>query len=216
MMNETILPWLGLIVGGYFLGSIMFCRLICLIFYHTDICKVSKDKNPGAANAFWHCGKVAGVSGLLLDMLKGFLPVFVAIRYLSYDNFALFLVMLAPVLGHAFSVFHNFSGGKCIATIYGEFTALFFTMVSPLFLIVFGIMNLFFELFVKKLPGDKRAYIMFIALIAVSFFLAYSHEQISIATGVIAVSLVAILKHSPIFAVETKKSGRRKKASIAK
>jgi len=215
-MNENILPWLGIIIVGYFLGSIMFCRLICLIFYHTDICKVSKDKNPGAANAFWYCGKVAGTSGLLLDMLKGFLPVFVAIRYLNHDNFAMFLVMLAPVLGHAFSIYHNFSGGKCIATIYGELAALFITMISPLFLVVFGLMNLFFELFVKKLSGNKRAIFMFVVLTAVSLYSLYTYKQISISVGVIFISLVAILKHSPLFAVNIKKSGRRKKASLTK
>lgn len=215
-MSVNFLPWLGLIVGGYLLGSIMFSRLVCLIFCHKDIEKISRDKNPGAANAFWYCGKVAGISGLLLDMLKGFLPVFVAIKFFSDSEFAFFLVMLAPVLGHAFSIFHNFSGGKCIATIYGELTALFITMVSPWFLVILGFLNLFFEIFVKKLDGDKRAYLMFSVLIFASLFLLSEHEQIAISVGVICISAVAILKHSPMFAVKYKKSTRRKKVSLTK
>ncbi len=214
-MNETILPWLGLIIGGYFLGSIMFCRVICLTFYKTDICKVSKDKNPGAANAFWYCGKVAGISGLLLDMLKGFLPVFVALKFLDYENPAFILVILAPVLGHAFSIFHNFTGGKCIATIYGEFTALFLTFISPWFLVILGVLNILFEFF-KKIPGDKRAYIMFSVLIIYAIFNVMYFDQVSISFGVALVSLLSILKHSPLFAISKSKAGRSKKASLTK
>lgn len=215
MITESILPWLGLIIGGYFLGSIMFCRLICLVFFHTDICKVSKDKNPGAANAFWYCGKVAGISGLFLDLLKGFLPVFIALKYLDYNSFAIVLVILAPVLGHAFSIFHGFTGGKCIATIYGELTALFVTMISPIPLVILGILNIVFETIVK-IPGNKRAYIMFSILIFSAILIGVYFEQLPIAGGVILISLVSILKHSPLFAVEEKKRSHRKKASLAK
>lgn len=215
MITESILPWLGLIIGGYFLGSVMFCRLICLIFFKTDITKVSKDKNPGAANAFWYCGKVAGISGLLLDMLKGFLPVFIAIKYLNPNSFAFVLVMLAPVLGHAFSIFHNFSGGKCIATIYGELIALFVTFISPIFLVVLGILNILFE-FVKKIPGNKRAYIMFFVLIFSALLVGFYYDKFIISAGVVAISFIAILKHSPLFVTEEKKRKRPRKASLAK
>ena len=108
MTTEIILIWSALIIGGYLLGSIMFCRLICLAFFNTDICEVSKDGNPGAANAFWYCGKLAGALGLFCDLLKGFLPVFVAINFLDYQTIPFILTMLAPVLGHAFSIFHHF------------------------------------------------------------------------------------------------------------
>ena len=215
MITEAILPWLGLIIGGYFLGSVMFSRVICLFFFHTDICKVSKDKNPGAANAFWHCGKVAGVSGLLLDMLKGFLPVFIAIKYLDCSNPALILVVLAPVLGHAFSVFHGFSGGKCIATIYGVLTAFFVTLLSPWFLVILGILNILFEYF-KKITGDKRAYIMFSILITYAIFNSFYYDQIPISFGVILISLLSILKHSSLFATSKNKADRSKKASLTK
>lgn len=215
MIAENVLPWLALIIGGYFLGSIMFCRVICLTFYKTDICKVSGDGNPGAANAFWHCGKIAGISGLLLDMLKGFLPTFIAIKYLDINNPLFGFVMLAPVLGHAFSVYHNFSGGKCIATIYGILTALFLTWTAPYLLVVLGVLNIFFELLLRSIPGNKRAYIMFTFLALASMLVGYYASQEAIMFGGIMISLLAILKHSPLFAkVERKKAER--KASISK
>ncbi len=215
MITESILPWLGLIVGGYFLGSIMFCRIICLVFYRTDICKVSKDKNPGAANACWYCGKVAGISGLFLDLLKGFVPVFLALKYLDYSSPAMILVFLAPVLGHAFSVFHGFSGGKCIATIYGELAALFVTMISPIPLVILGLLNIIFETIVK-IPGDKRSYNMFSILIIASLTIGFYFDQLAITGGIIVVSLISILKHSPLFAVKETKRNRPKKASLTK
>lgn len=215
MITENVLPWLALIIGGYFLGSIMFCRVICLTFFKTDICKVSKDGNPGAANAFWYCGKIAGISGLLLDMLKGFLPTFIAIKYLDVDNPLFGLVMFAPVLGHAFSIYHNFSGGKCIGTIYGVLTALFLTWTSPYLLIVLGVFNLFFELLLKSVPGDRRAYIMFTFLILASMLVGNYADQGAIMLGGILMSLLAIIKHSPLFAKTEEKKSRRK-VSVSK
>lgn len=199
MTTEAFLPWLMLIAGGYLLGSIMFCRLICLTFFKTDICKVSKDGNPGAANAFWYCGKIAGLSGLLLDMLKGFLPVFVAIKFLDFENFLFVLVMLAPVFGHAFSLYHNFSGGKCIATIYGELTALFFTGVAPALLVILGALNIIFEFVIKLVPGNKRAFIMFSVLILASIPIGIYGEKLAVMIGTIAVSMIAIVKHLPLY-----------------
>lgn len=213
MITESILSWTGLIVGGYLLGSVMFCRVICLVFFGVDICKVSKDKNPGAANAFWYCGKIAGLTGLLFDMLKGFLPVFIAIKFLDYSSLAFTLVMIAPVLGHAFSVFHGFSGGKCIATIYGELTALFVTLVAPIFLVVLGVLNILFE-FIKKVPGDKRAYIMFSVLGIASLVSMIYFDTVSSSLGIVSISIISILKHSPLFV--TAKNNHTKKASLTK
>lgn len=216
MTIEMFLPWLGLIVGGYLLGSIMFCRLICLTFFKTDICKVSKDGNPGAANAFWYCGKMAGLIGLILDLLKGFLPVFIAIKYLDFNSILFALVMLSPVFGHAFSIFHGFSGGKCIATIYGELSALFLTGICPLPLAVLGVFNLLFELIVKSVPGNKRAFIMFSILIFASILIGIYSGRAAAAIGTILVSLVAILKHSSLYAHDQQEAKSHKKASLIK
>ncbi|MBQ2660029.1 glycerol-3-phosphate acyltransferase [Candidatus Saccharibacteria bacterium] len=212
MSIEAFLPWLILIVGGYLLGSVMFCRLICLVFYKTDICKVSSDGNPGAANAFRCCGKVAGASGLLLDMLKGFLPVFIAMKYLDYNNFLFALVMFAPVFGHAFSIFHGFSGGKCISTIYGELAALLLAWTMPTLFFVLAIANLIFEYILKPTSGYFRAFVMFSLLILAVIPIGVYGDKLAIMVGTIAVSVLAIVKHLPLY--ET--TGRPKKASLSK
>lgn len=211
MTVETFLIWVLLIVGGYLLGSVMFCRLVCLIFYKTDICKVSKDGNPGAANAFRYCGKWAGALGLFCDLLKGFLPVFVALKFLDCNNILFVLTMFAPVLGHAFSVFQGFAGGKCIATIYGELAALLVTWTAPALILVLGATNLFFEFFVKSVGGNKRAFIMFSLLILVTIPVCIVTDQVMTMVGVILISLLAILKHSSLYAQAENKPKRTRK-----
>lgn len=114
-----ILYWVLLIVGGFLLGSIMFCELIPKKILHKDISKISVDNNPGAFNVFKHCGKKVGIPCLLLDVLKGFIPVLLASLLMDANNIAFSLVMVAPALGHAVGLFNHFHGGKCIATSFG-------------------------------------------------------------------------------------------------
>lgn len=119
-----VLYWILLVLGGFLLGSIMFSELIPKLLTGKDICKISVDNNPGTFNAFKYCGKKIGVLCLLHDVLKGFLPVFIASFFLKADNIAFSLVMFAPALGHAVGLFNRFRGGKCIATSFGVMSGL--------------------------------------------------------------------------------------------
>lgn len=114
-----ILYWTLLIVGGFLLGSIMFCELIPEKILHKDICEISVDNNPGAFNVFKHCGKKVGIPCLLLDVLKGFVPVLLASLLMNTACFAFSLVTVAPALGHAVGLFNRLRGGKCIAASFG-------------------------------------------------------------------------------------------------
>lgn len=73
------------------------------------------DANPGATNVLRAGGKVSALLALLLDMLKGALPVGMAHFQLGFTGWALILAALMPILGHAFSPFLNFKGGKAVA-----------------------------------------------------------------------------------------------------
>ena len=73
-----ILYWMLLTLGGFLLGGIMFSQWIPKRLTGKDICKISVDNNPGTFNAFKHCGKKIGLLCLLLDVLKGFVPVLLA------------------------------------------------------------------------------------------------------------------------------------------
>lgn len=191
--------WLILIIGGYLLGSIHFCRILGIIFKGVDIVKKSPDHNPGAANAFWYCGKPIGIAGLILDWLKGFAPVFYAVKYLDISNPLIILVMLAPVLGHAFSIFSGFRGGKCITAIFGELGALLISGVNIYLFLIFSAADIFFSYVKKILPGNLRAMIFFSILIFSAIPICIYLEQYAILGGTIAVSMVAMFKHFPIY-----------------
>ena len=107
------------IFAGYLSGSILFAYLIPKYFYHIDICRLSDDQNPGAFNAFAHTGIKTGTLILLLELAKGFFPVHIALHVLSPTDPLFALVLAAPVIGHAFPLFHPRMGGKAIAVSFG-------------------------------------------------------------------------------------------------
>lgn len=74
------------------------------------------DANPGATNVLRAGSKKAAALALLLDFLKGALPVGLAHFQLHLTGWPLIVVALLPVLGHAFSPFLGGRGGKAVAT----------------------------------------------------------------------------------------------------
>ena len=121
--NEALLTF-ALIAGGFLLGGVMFSRALPKLLTGKDVCALRADKNPGAANVFAVCGVPMGLLCLALDMLKAYLPVSLAARYLDTQSVWFALAIAAPVLGHAVGVFNGFHGGKCIASAFGAMLAL--------------------------------------------------------------------------------------------
>ena len=188
-----LIPWLTLILGGYLLGSVHFCRMIPLLTRKIDITKESDDGNPGAANVFALCGWQMGLRCLFCDMAKGFLPVFTAIKWLDADSWLFAAVMLAPVLGHAFSVFYGFRGGKCIATIFGEMVALLWR--TPVGLLL-AALYIFFSTVVKINPHSRRSIVSFGIFAPAAVVIEIALGQLPTAVGCVGVSGIAILKHA--------------------
>ena len=114
------------IAFGYLSGSILFAYVFARLFNRENLIADSPDKNPGAANAFVYGGFWCGVCTLLGDIFKGFLPVHLfAVGAAGLPDWSIALVLAAPVLGHAFSVFHKSQGGKGIAVTFGCLLGLF-------------------------------------------------------------------------------------------
>jgi glycerol-3-phosphate acyltransferase PlsY len=101
---------------AYLLGSIPFGYLIALLF-KIDI-RQHGSGNIGATNVFRTLGPLAGAMVFLLDLLKGTLAV-VATRILIGDAWFVILAALAVVIGHSFSIFLKFKGGRGAATSLG-------------------------------------------------------------------------------------------------
>ena len=114
-------------MGSYLAGAIPFSYLAGRIFSGIDL-REHGSGNLGATNVFRFLGPKVAVLVLTGDIAKGFLPVFLAGRYaLSQgmaDHWVMLLAGFFAVVGHMFSVFVGFRGGKGIATTAGAFLAL--------------------------------------------------------------------------------------------
>jgi glycerol-3-phosphate acyltransferase PlsY len=108
---------------GYLSGSLMFSAWLVKLFKHKDISEID-DGNPGASNAFRAGGAWLGIPAILLDSLKGAVPVGLAYFLFGVQGWWLAPVAIAPVLGHAFSCFYRFRGGKAAAVTFGVWTGL--------------------------------------------------------------------------------------------
>jgi glycerol-3-phosphate acyltransferase PlsY len=114
---------LSLVVGSYLLGSIPFGLVIAHFFFHTDV-RQQGSGNSGATNVWRVLGWKPGLATLLLDILKGFLPVLMSMKLFPNDLGTSLLCGLAAILGHNWSLFLKGSGGKGVATSVGVFLAL--------------------------------------------------------------------------------------------
>jgi glycerol-3-phosphate acyltransferase PlsY len=112
-----------LVASGYLAGSIPFGVLLTRRFLGVDV-RSKGSGNIGATNVTRVGGAKLGAVVLLLDALKGFLPVLLAQRLLPLAYPLHVGVALAAVLGHVFPVWLGFRGGKGVATALGVLLAL--------------------------------------------------------------------------------------------
>lgn len=102
---------------AYLIGSFSTAIITCKILGIEDPRKTGS-KNPGATNVLRHGGKKAAIITLLGDMLKGLIPVLIAVQF-QVDTLTIALTGLFALLGHIFPVYYGFKGGKGVATFYG-------------------------------------------------------------------------------------------------
>lgn len=113
MNAGSVLTAIGLVVLGYLVGSISPSVFLGKAVKGVDL-REHGSGNAGTTNAFRVLGKRLGVTVLVLDIVKGVLPVVLA-RYVSNPTVTV-LVAFASVLGHNFSIFLKGVGGKGVAT----------------------------------------------------------------------------------------------------
>jgi len=123
------------VVGAFLIGAIPWGYLIGKWFGGVDLRNVGSG-GTGATNALRAVGRKAALAVLILDMVKGFLPVFLAMRW-GAGEWWVAAAAVAAVLGHCFSPFIGFKGGKGVATGAGAAIAL-----SPWFLLALPVVVL--------------------------------------------------------------------------
>lgn len=184
-----------MIVVGILCGSILFSRYLPQLIKKVDIVQLSDDHNPGTANAMQHAGIPVGMLCLLGDIFKGVIPVHMALR-LELESGCLFsLIIAAPVLGHAYSLFHRGRGGKAIAVSFGVLIGLMPIHTEPIFALCS--IYLFFSLVVRIRPHTRRTRITYILLALSSLYMLYAHWiPWQICGGMLLLSCVVVHKNS--------------------
>ena len=128
------------ILFSYLCGSIPFGLILTKVFIKTDIRKIGSG-NIGATNVLRTGNKYLALITLLLDILKGYLPVIIISQH--YPEL-IYLSSLLAFLGHLFPIWLNFKGGKGVATYLGILFALSFQL-SFLFIFTWLVVSLIFR-----------------------------------------------------------------------
>ncbi len=130
-----MLNLLGIIVTSYLIGSIPSALIVGKLFKHIDIRNYGSG-NLGSTNAFRVLGIPLGILVQVIDISKGLIAVLVVTNFfyhnLPFTNYTPFeditvlkiIAGISAVLGHTFSVFVNFKGGKGINTALGMLISL--------------------------------------------------------------------------------------------
>ena len=134
-----------LMVLAYFMGAIPSGVWLGKIFKNIDV-RDYGSKNSGATNSYRVLGAKLGVVVLIMDVLKGFIPLYIASHFnLMYND--LVILGLIAILAHTFSCFISFKGGKGVATSLGVF--LFLIPVITLILLAIFILVAYFTRYIS-------------------------------------------------------------------
>ena len=174
--------------AGFVSGSVLYCLYLPRIIKGVDVTKVSNDKNPGAYNAFQYAGVPLGILCLILDLAKGYVPVWFSMRFVDPASLLFAAVMLAPVAGHAFSPFKRFHGGKGIAVSFGVLLAL---VSKRLIVLVLAGMYLL-SLLLPLRPNERRTVAAFSAFAVVAMLM---DEPFSVKLGCLLIALLVNYKN---------------------
>lgn len=154
-----------MIAVSFLAGALPFSVLVGRLALGTDIRAVG-DGNPGATNVLKAGGAKWGALALVLDFLKGAIPVALANFMFGFHGVALMLIALAPVAGHAFSPFLRFRGGKAVATSGGVWCGLTIWEVPT----VGGLLLGFWYLFIAE-----SGWAVILTMLSVTVYLLLAH-----------------------------------------
>jgi glycerol-3-phosphate acyltransferase PlsY len=179
----TVVSILLITIIGYLLGAISFAVIIARS-KGVDIFKEGSG-NPGATNVKRILGKKWGYTVFSLDALKGFSAAGLPLIVYGDDRLAV-IGLIAAILGHSFSVFFKFRGGKGVATTIGGLLAL----MCPVVLI--GLVVWLIIFYTKRIVA--LASIFFAVTLPISSYFIYRTEEPRFYLAVI-LALFIVVRH---------------------
>ncbi len=204
---------LAAVLAAYLIGSLSFAVIVSRVLGLSDP-RSYGSKNPGATNVLRSGSKKAAIATLLLDAVKGWLPVWAVAHWgaaWGLGDGTLALVGLSAFLGHLFPVFFGFKGGKGVATAAGVLIGF-----EPLL----GLATLLSWLFVALVLRYSSLAAIVAALFAPGFYVLASGESSAwygspmVALAVALMSLLLLWRHrgniSRLIAGQESKIGSKK------
>ena len=182
-MGTFFISFIILIPLSYVIGSINSSIIFSKIYKLPDP-RDYGSKNPGATNILRSGNKFLALTILSFDILKGFLPVFIAYYFIE-DKLYLQIIGLLAVVGHIFPIFYNFKGGKGVATALGAILG--FDLILGLICLLTWLITAF--LF---------RYSALSAIVSFTFLPVYtwlSYENLAITSIYLFLTIVVIYKH---------------------
>ena len=169
--------------AAYLLGAVPFGLLVARLMGGGDI-RQQGSGNIGATNVLRSVGRLAAAIALLLDMLKGLLPILLARLWLGADHPLTGGMALALFLGHVHPVYLGFKGGKGVATALGIFLA--WTPTAGLYALLTWM--------VSALLWRISSLASLLAFILLPGFLFFQESRLAMATALLMVPWI-VLRH---------------------
>ena len=144
MIVADPITWVVLL---YISGSVPWSVILVRYISRKNIRDVG-DGNPGAANAWKISGPIMGICAIVLEVGKACIPVWISMNYLTDpDDFIghiqMAAILLSPIVGHGWSPFLRFRGGKALAPMWGVWIAVTNGYAFFVGLVSLGIIHLF-------------------------------------------------------------------------
>lgn len=178
LLNHLIFSTLA-----YMAGSISTAIITCRLMGIKDP-RTTGSHNPGATNVLRHGGKKAAIITLTGDMLKGLIPVMIAVQLQMSMSIVAFTALFA-FLGHVFPVYYGFKGGKGVATYYGAILAINWQT---------GVIALMIWLIVAALIKISSLSAL-VSIFSTPFILWYFSQSIELTAAVAVMSLIVFWRH---------------------
>ncbi len=173
---------------SYLIASIPFGLIISKLFYGIDIRTVGSG-NIGATNVTRTCGKIAGYSTFLLDFLKGIVVLIPAVKFAYASHNLQLIICVAAILGHSYSIFLSFKGGKSVAISFACLLLLYPPLAISFMIFWSGVVAIF-----RKVGLASVVTCITIAISAIQIIIIT--RTFTDSTFLLFISALIILKHT--------------------
>jgi glycerol-3-phosphate acyltransferase PlsY len=179
-VEEKLIVFL-LLLFSFILGSIPFGYLISKYFYNIDI-RSKGSGNIGATNVLRTLGILPGITVLVTDMLKGAIPVIIG-RSAGMPQEIFLLAGAMSILGHCFSPFLKFKGGKGVSSTFGMILAFDPVVAILSFLVEAGVVLIWNYVSLGSIAA---------VISMVIFLIIRRHSVISIIIMILVATLISV------------------------